>query len=156
MGGATQRMAKICGGNPNGDEPSCKENWHLCGRKIRIRCAGGADGCANGDRSLLAMINNGEYVANNYIPDYYIQATSDKVGKKPRPAKSVVLIITDFCPKNHSRNRQYSQCQKPQLDISTSAFLLLAGKNNQGFIKGLKLASELLPVGDRTSPGPHD
>lgn len=146
-----------CSANPYGGEPSCMENWHFCGRKIRVRCQAGARWCAPaGQTSLLSQIVQGQRPANNYIPEYYVDKTREAVGGGAAVPSSVVLYVTDFCPSGHSVNARTGQCQGPQLDISTPAFLLLARQNEQGYIdSNLELDAELLPDGDGTPIGPQ-
>lgn len=148
---------KHCSTNPYGGEPSCVENWNLCGRKMRLRCKAGSTWCANpGSQSLLADINSGRKPRNNYIPDYYVQRTQERVGPRPSVPHSVVLYITDFCPKEHSENKKGGQCQGPQVDVSTPAFLLLAKQNQQGYIDAnVEYEVEMMDEGDRTPAGPE-
>jgi hypothetical protein len=148
---------QTCGLNKNGGEPSCVENWKLCGRKLRISCRPDSPWCNQpGQASLLAEMNRGRLIRNNYIPRYYQDLTSQAVGMAPSTPRSVVLYITDFCPFQHSENKSTGHCQGPQLDVSTSAFLLLAKANDQGWIdSGLKYDATLLPEWDQSSPGPE-
>ena len=147
---------KHCGPNPYGGEPSCQENWDFCGRKIRLSCQQGNAYCASpGSPSLLADINSGRGPKNNYIPDYYVQRTVERVGTHPSVPQSVILYITDFCPKDHSENSKSGNCQGPQVDVSTPAFLLLARQSN-GYINGdVPYQVELLDAGDQTPAGPQ-
>lgn len=146
-----------CGPNPHGGEPSCVENWQLCGRKLRVQCKVGSRWCATpGMASLLSDFNADRIPINNYVPDYYVQKTSAALGSSPLAPDSVVLYITDFCPSAHSSNQSSGHCQKPQLDLSTAAFLLLSQQNAQGYIDSqLDLLVELLPEGDPTPAGPQ-
>lgn len=146
-----------CGPNPFGGEPSCHENWDLCGRKIRVTCRDDNPWCAPpGSTSLLADINRGRVPQNNYIPEYYRQKTQEEVGRQPSVPRSIVLYITDFCPQNHSHNIPTGQCQGPQLDISTSAFLLFGKQNAQGYIdSNLEFDVELLAENDSSPAGPE-
>jgi hypothetical protein len=148
---------KRCGPNPYGGEPSCVENWSFCGRKMRITCKPGSRWCAPvGGQTLLGDMIGGKRPLNNYIPEYYVDKTKLSVGAAARVPRSVVLYITDFCPANHSENTKTNQCQTPQLDISTSAFLMLAQQNAQGYIdSGLELDAHLLPEGDPSPAGPE-
>jgi hypothetical protein len=92
---------------------------------------------------------------NNYVPDYYVKATTEALGAAPPVPKAVVLYITDFCPAAHSENQASGHCQKAQLDLATSAFLLLSQQNAQGYIDSqLDLEVELLPEDDSTPAGP--
>ncbi len=146
-----------CARNPYGGEPSCQENWNFCGRKLRIKCQSGARWCAPaGQTSLLSEIVNGKRPINNYLPEYYIDKTKAAVGASAPVPRSIVLYITDFCPAGHSENSKTGQCQTPQLDISTPAFLMLGKQNSQGYIdSGLELDVELLSEGDASPVGPE-
>ena len=105
--------------------------------------------------TLLNEMVTGKRPINNYLPEYYVEKTKSAVGAAAVP-KSVVLYITDFCPAAHSDNLKTAQCQTPQLDIATSAFLVLARQNQQGYIdSGLDLELELLPEGDQSPAGPE-
>jgi hypothetical protein len=149
---------KYCSPNPHGGEPSCSENWSLCGRKIRIRCKAGNPWCAKyGEANLLSQMKWGQNPQNNYIPDYYVKKTSDALGQKYNHiARSVVLMITDFCPAGHSTNKQTGQCQGPQLDIATSAFLVLSKQNAEGWINSnMQLEAQLLDNQDASALGPE-
>ena len=148
---------KYCGSNTNGHEPACQDNWYLCGRKIRIRCNSQSEWCNKpGNSSLLSDMNSGRHPVNNYLPDYYVQETSSWVGKYVTTPRSIVLVISDFCPKDHSDNRRTGNCQSPQFDISTAAFLLLGRMNDQGYINtSLDYTGELLSEYDQSSPGPE-
>ena len=148
---------KYCGYNQGGIEPVCRENWNLCGRKIRIWCNGQNGWCAKpGEPSLLSQINSGHRPVNNYLPDYYIQQTTSWVGSFPSVPRSVVLIITDFCPRDHTENRKTGNCQSPQFDVSTAAFLLMGKMNDQGYINSnLDFYGAMLPENDQSSPGPE-
>ncbi len=148
---------KSCGANKNGGEPSCVENWQLCGRKVRIQCRSDSPWCNTiGSPTLLAELNQGRQLRNNYIPWYYQDLTTRYVGRTPSTPKSIVLYITDFCPAQHSENKATGHCQGMQLDVSTSAFLLLGRANEQGWIDtGLKYDVRLLPEGDASQPGPE-
>jgi hypothetical protein len=147
---------KRCGPNKHGGEPSCVENWQLCGRKLKVQCKPGSRWCGiPGQPSLLSDFNASRIPVNNYVPDYYVQATRDALGASPLVPDAVVLYITDFCPAAHSHNQASGHCQKPQLDLSTAAFLLLSQQNAQGYIDSqLELEAELLPEGDTTPAGP--
>ncbi len=146
-----------CDLNKNGGEPSCVENWQLCGRKLRVSCRSDSPWCNRpGQTSLLAEMNRGRLIRNNYIPSYYQDLTSKAVGMTPNAPKSVVLYITDFCPLQHSENSRSGHCQGPQLDVSTSAFLLMAKANDDGWIDGgLSYDVSLLPQWDDSRPGPE-
>lgn len=146
-----------CGPNAHGGEPSCYENWDFCGRKLRLTCKPGHPGCAEpGSPSLLAEMNKGRVPQNNYIPEIYRQKAQERVGHEPSTPRSIVLYVTDFCPQAHSQNIPSGHCQGPQVDISTSAFLLFAKQNAQGFIDGnLEYDVELLEQSDPTPAGPE-
>jgi hypothetical protein len=146
-----------CGPNKHGGEPSCVENWQLCGRKLKVHCKPGSRWCGTpGQPSLLSDYNAARIPVNNYVPDYYVQKTSEALGSSPLVPDSVVLYITDFCPSEHSHNKASGHCQKAQLDLSTAAFLLLSQQNAQGYIDSqLELETELLPVNDETPAGPQ-
>lgn len=147
---------KRCGPNVHGGEPSCVENWQLCGRKLKVSCKVGSRWCGTpGKPSLLADYNAARIPVNNYVPDYYVKATTEALGAAPPVPEAVVLYITDFCPAAHSENQASGHCQKPQLDLATSAFLLLSQQNAQGYIDSqLDLEVELLPEDDNTPAGP--
>ena len=144
-----------CLKNPDG-EPSCSENWSLCGRKVRVRCVAG-DFCGKaGEPSLVARINHGRPPVNNYLPGFFVDELTRKFGRSPPVAASVVLYITDFCPAEHSNNKQARQCQRPQIDVSTSAFLLLGKTNEQGYINSnTRISIELLDSDDPSPAGPE-
>lgn len=146
-----------CGPNAHGGEPSCYENWDFCGRKLRLTCKPGHPGCAEpGSPSLLAEMNKGRVPQNNYIPEIYRQKAQERVGHEPSTPRSIVLYVTDFCPQGHSQNIPSGHCQGPQVDVSASAFLLLAKQNAQGFIDGnLEYNVELLDQYDPTPAGPE-
>lgn len=144
-----------CAKNANG-EPSCSENWQLCGRKVRVRCLDGEFCGQSGEASLLSQINHRMPPINNYLPSVFVDELTRAVGKHPRAAPSVVLYITDFCPAAHSINKRNRQCQGPQVDISTSAFLLMGKTNAQGYINtNVKVSVELLDADDPTPAGPE-
>ncbi|HYX33481.1 MAG TPA: hypothetical protein VE954_10235 [Oligoflexus sp.] len=125
---------KRCGPNPHGGEPSCVENWQLCGRKLKVQCKVGSRWCATpGQPSLRSDFSADRRPVNNYVPDYYVQETRSVLGAAPATPESIVLYITDFCPAAHSSNQVSGHCQKPQLDLSTAAFLLLSQQNAQGY-----------------------
>jgi hypothetical protein len=146
---------KACAKSGRG-EPSCSENWNLCGRKVRVTCLTPAY-CGNpGDASLVSQINDKRPPSNNYLPEIFVEELTQKFGKNPKVPKSVVLYITDFCPANHSNNIQSNQCQGPQIDLSTSSYLMMAKTNKQGFINSNATVSmELLAPDDQTPPGPE-
>lgn len=148
---------KRCTPNVFGGEPTCSENWDFCGRKLRLTCKEGHPGCAQpGTPSLLAQINKGEGPRNNYIPEFYRQATQQLTGLEPTTPRSIVLYITDFCPHNHSQNSPFGHCQGPQMDVSASAFLLMGKQDNQGYIDGnLEYQVELLDENDPSPAGPE-
>lgn len=148
---------KRCGPNPHGGEPSCVENWQLCGRKLKVQCKAGSRWCGTpGQPSLLSDYNAARIPVNNYVPDYYVKQTSLALGSSPVVPDSVVLYITDFCPSAHSHNQASGHCQKPQLDLSTAAFLLLSQQNAQGYIDSqLDLEVTLLSEDDQTPAGPQ-
>ncbi len=147
---------KTCGPNPYGGEPSCEENWSLCGRKVRLTCAN-TEWCGTvGQPSLMADITNGKRPTNNYIPDFYAQEVAARVGSQPSVPKSIVLYVTDFCPASHSVNRATNNCQGEQVDLSTASLLLVGKQNPQGYISSeLAFQVELLPEGDSTAAGPE-
>lgn len=150
-----QMGIKKCSINP-GAEPSCFENWDLCGRKVRVKCLDTEYCGQSGEPSLIAQINAHHPPANNYLPSVFVDELTQTLGKAPRVAKSVVLYITDFCPAEHSNNKKSRQCQRPQVDISTSAFLLMGKTNPQGYINtNLDVSVELLDAGDPASVGPE-
>jgi hypothetical protein len=143
-----------CAPSANG-EPSCSENWSYCGRKIRVKCLDPEFCGQRGEPSLLSRINRNKPPENNYIPDILIDELTQKVGRHPKAVSSVVLYITDFCPAAHSENRQQHQCQGPQVDISTSAFLMMGKTNEQGYIdSNVQVSIELLDENDPTPVGP--
>lgn len=147
---------KKCSKNENGGEPSCFENWQLCGRKVRIKCSDPRFCGKSGGESLISQINDKNPPANNYIPDIIVEELTQKFGAHPKIAKSVVLYITDFCPAEHSNNIKNNQCQGTQVDISTSAFLMMGKTNRQGFINtNSDVSIELLAPNDPTPVGPE-
>lgn len=136
-------------------EPSCSENWNYCGRKVRVKCLDPEFCGRSGGASLLSQINRNKRPENDYIPTVLVDELTQKVGRHPKTASSVVLYITDFCPANHSENRKNHQCQGPQVDISTSAFLMLGKTNEEGYINSnIKVSIELLDEHDPTPVGP--
>lgn len=146
---------KKCAKGTNG-EPSCSENWGLCGRKVRVTCLNSKYCGEVGGSSLVSQINNGNPPTNNYLPKHFVDELTQRLGKNPNVADSVVLYITDFCPARHSLNMRKGQCQKPQVDISTSAFLLLGKTDEQGYINtNMKVSVELLDANDPTPVGPR-
>ena len=152
-----QLGVKYCGYSKDGHEPVCQDNWWMCGRKIRIWCNGQNSWCAKpGEPSMLSQINSGHIPVNNYLPDYYVRQTSAWIGSYPSVPRSMVLVISDFCPRDHSQNRQTGNCQGPQFDVSTAAFLLMGKMNDQGYINAnLEYYAQLLPEWDQSSPGPE-
>ncbi len=137
-------------------EPSCSENWNLCGRKVRVACLASTYCGTAGEPSLVSKINNNTPPTNNYLPDYFVKELTAKYGQNPKIPKSIVLYITDFCPANHSNNIKNDQCQGPQVDLSTSAFLLMGKMNRQGYINSnTNVSMELLPENDPTPVGPE-
>jgi len=143
-----------CAKSANG-EPGCSENWHLCGRKVKVRCLDYEFCNLGGGPSLLSRINNNEHPVNNYIPKVFVDELSLLLGQHPKAATSVVLYITDFCPSAHSGNKLRRQCQRPQVDVSTSAFLLMGRTNEEGYIDtNLEVSVELLDADDPTPAGP--
>lgn len=137
-------------------EPSCIENLALCGRKVRVKCLDSEYCGRNGELSLIAQINDNNPPTNNYLPKVLVEDLTQALGKYPRIAKSVVLYITDFCPADHSNNIRSKQCQRPQVDISTSAFLVMGKTNPQGYINtNLDASVELLDAEDPTPVGPE-
>lgn len=144
-----------CSPNEQG-EPSCSENWHLCGRKVRVKCVDPEYCSKPGQPSLASVIRKRNAVQNNYIPGFFVDELTQLYGRNPKPAESVVLYITDFCPSQHSSNRANKQCQGPQVDISTFAYLLMGKPNEYGYINSnMRVAVELLPPGDPTPVGPE-
>lgn len=148
---------KLCGPNKHGHEPTCEENYQLCGRKIRVRCSPGSPWCARaGEETLLSQISRGEVPVNNDAPDYYVNETRRAVGEGAKVPTSIVLVINDFCPKGHTVNIRNGACQVPQLDISTSTYLMLGVENAQGYTHtDLGLNAELLAPDDQSSLGPE-
>jgi hypothetical protein len=83
-----------------------------------------------------------------------VKKTTEALGAAPTVRDAVVLYISDFCPAAHSQNQASGHCQKPQLDLATSAFLLLSQQNAQDYIDSqLDLEVELLPEDDSTPTG---
>jgi hypothetical protein len=144
-----------CAKNATG-EPKCSENWSLCGRKIRITCLDSRF-CANMEKdSLLKRINDKAGIANNYIPEFFVEEMTKKFGANPKIPKSIVLYITDFCPAEHSKNKKNGTCQGPQVDMSTSAFLMMGKVNHENFIdSNTPVSMEMLAPGDTTPAGPE-
>ena len=137
-------------------EPSCIENWNLCGRKVRVTCLDDEFCGQSGESSLIAQINNHNPPTNNYLPGVIVKELTQRLGKSPKVAKSVVLYITDFCPAEHSNNKKSKQCQGPQVDVSTSAFLMMGKTNPQGYINtNVDVSVELLDSKDPTPVGPE-
>jgi hypothetical protein len=149
---------KKCSPNTQGknSEPSCFESWSLCGRKIRVKCLD-PEFCGNpGEPSLAAQINTNAVPRNNYVPEVIVNELSEAVGKHPKTAESVVLYVTDFCPAGHSYNIKNNQCQGPQVDISTAAFLVMGKANKAGYINTrIDVSVELLDPNDTTPVGPE-
>lgn len=137
-------------------EPSCFENWDLCGRKVRVKCLD-PEFCGNiGEPSLASKINANEAPVNNYVPEIILTELSKTLGKHPKTAESVVLYVTDFCPAEHSNNLKSNQCQRQQVDISTSAFLVMGKANDAGYINtSVDVSVELLDSDDATPAGPE-
>lgn len=149
---------KKCSHNIQGkdSEPSCFENWDLCGRKVRVKCLDPEFCGKSGEPSLVSQINTHAPPVNNYLPNIIVNELSQALGKNPKTAGSVVLYITDFCPAVHSNNIKSQQCQRQQVDISTSAFLMLGKTNAQGYINtNLDVSVELLDPNDATPVGPE-
>lgn len=140
----------------NKSEPSCFENWDLCGRKVRVKCLD-TEFCGNlGEPSLASKINANAAPVNNYVPEIILTELSKTLGKHPKTAESVVLYITDFCPAEHSNNVRSNQCKRQQIDISTSAFLVLGKANDAGYINtSVDVSVELLDADDPTPAGPE-
>jgi hypothetical protein len=149
---------KKCSPNTQGKntEPSCFESWSLCGRKVRVKCLD-PEFCGNpGEPSLAAQINKKDTPRNNFLPEVIVNELSEAVGKHPKTAESVVLYVTDFCPAGHSYNIKNNQCQRPQVDISTAAFLVMGKANKSGYINTqIDVAVELLDPNDPTPVGPE-
>lgn len=146
---------KKCASNGYG-EPSCAENLQLCGRKVRIKCLTTEYCGQQGEPSLLSQINHNVPPINNYLPNVYVDELTRQVGKYPKATPSMVLYITDFCPASHSDNKRSRQCQGPQIDVSTPAFLLMGKTNDQGYINtNVKISVELLDANDTTPAGPE-
>lgn len=149
---------KKCSPNTQGkrSEPSCYQNWDLCGRKVRVKCLDTEFCGKRGELSLASNIEAGMPIVNNYLPMVFVKELSQLLGAKSKAPDSIVLYITDFCPADHSNNIKLNQCQRPQVDISTSAFLLLGKANKAGYINtGLDVSVELLPPDDATAVGPE-
>lgn len=149
---------KKCSPNIYGknSEPSCFENWDLCGRKVRVKCLDTEFCGKSGDQSLVSKINARTPPVNNYLPNVIAEELSKVVGREPKTAGSIVLYITDFCPADHSYNIKNGQCQRPQVDIATSAFLMMGKTNAQGYINtNLDVSVELLEPNDATPVGPE-
>lgn len=137
-------------------EPSCIENWNLCGRKVRVKCLDDEFCGQSGEPSLIAQINHHNPPTNNYLPGVIVKELTQTLGKSPKVAKSVVLYITDFCPAEHSNNKKNRQCQRAQVDVSTSAFLMMGKMNPQGYINtNVDVSVELLDAKDPTPAGPE-
>ncbi|ATX82925.1 hypothetical protein Ga0123462_2090 [Mariprofundus ferrinatatus] len=137
-------------------EPSCIENWNLCGRKVRVKCLDDEFCGQSGEPSLIAQINDNNPPTNNYLPGGIVEDLTQALGKRPKVAKSVVLYITDFCPAEHSNNIKSRQCQRAQVDVSTPAFLLMGKTNPQGYINAnVEVSVELLDSKDPTPVGPE-
>jgi hypothetical protein len=149
---------KKCSPNTQGknSEPSCFESWSLCGRKIRVKCLD-PEFCGNpGEPSLASQINKNEAPRNNFVPEVIVNELSQALGKNPKTAESVVLYVTDFCPAGHSYNIKTNQCQRPQVDISTAAFLVMGKANKSGYINTqIDVSVELLDPNDTTPVGPE-
>lgn len=147
---------KKCSPNSGKGEPTCSENWSLCGRKIRVKCLD-AECCGqSGEQSLASQINLKAPPVNNYVPNIIVEELSKTLGLHPRTAGSVVLYITDFCPAEHSNNVKSKQCQRDQVDISTAAFLMMGKINARGYINtNLDVSVELLDTNDATPVGPE-
>jgi hypothetical protein len=151
---ATLGMA-TCAPNEQG-EPSCSENWHLCGRKVRVKCLDPEYCGSRGQPSLVSMIHKKKPIQNNYIPGFFVNELTALYGKHPQVSETVVLYITDFCPSQHSVNRTNNQCQGPQVDISTFAYLMMGKPNPDGYIDThMRVSVELLPPDDPTPVGPE-
>jgi hypothetical protein len=145
---------KKCKKSSNG-EPGCSENWSMCGRKVRVNCNDSTWCGRAGEETLVSQINRSVPPVNKYLPAVFVEELSMKLGSAPKVPKSIVLYITDFCPADHSSNIKNGQCQGPQVDISTSAFLLMGKTNKQGYINtNTSLSVELLEANDPSPIGP--
>ena len=154
--------------SPGFGEPRCQKLESYCGRKIKVTCdeQGSSDSYGQSWCAKPGVDNNiyGDYsklnAGSNYIPEIYRSLTASSVGGNSAAAKGaryVVVMITDFCPKYHTLNQKTGQCQGPQIDLSTPAFLMM-GKVNNGYIDSSNFIHynlEFLPEGSSEALGPH-
>jgi hypothetical protein len=134
-------FGKTCAKNPYGGEPTCHEVADQCGKRVEISCNDPENCTRPGERSMFSKIIAGEFRdakgqnstdsvndLANILKSHYAGLDINNI---PTP-KSIVLVVNDFCPKNHSKNGGH--CSGPHLDISNAAYLLYGKANAQNYI----------------------
>jgi hypothetical protein len=140
-----------CGPGP---KPECQAFRKYCGRKLVMRCK---NGCSPGEASLMA--NRGSWgFADGATADRFRSMVQSRpppgvcASDMDRVPDAMVLVINDFCPKNHISNGAH--CSGNQVDLGPGGFLVgLANRGNlQSVGSGLEVT--MLDEGSGVPLGP--
>lgn len=122
-------FGKECKPNPWGGDPTCEEIKDYCGKRIELTCNDPKKCGAPGELSMFSQMaatkwrdakgQNSEDSYQDLVKYFQNRKMDINQIKVPR---SIVLVINDFCPKNHKDNSGH--CASPHVDVSNAAYLL--------------------------------